>query len=82
MKTFHLTYRKREKAWGTEYKRGSLLVKATYNGLPKRNAIRVAVQEILKSGVSVFSLKIHRMNGTIEEERTYPRKSDPTKTKG
>jgi hypothetical protein len=28
------------------------------------------------------SLKIHKEDGTIQEERTYPRSADPTKTKG
>lgn len=28
------------------------------------------------------SLKIHRADGTIEEERTYPRAGDPVKTPG
>ncbi|VVM37817.1 hypothetical protein PS645_00113 [Pseudomonas fluorescens] len=28
------------------------------------------------------SLKIHREDGTLEEERTYPRAADPSKSKG
>lgn len=28
------------------------------------------------------SVKIHRQDGVIEEERTYPRSADPTRTKG
>ena len=28
------------------------------------------------------SVKIHRVDGTIEEERTYPRSADPSKSKG
>ncbi|BCG22070.1 hypothetical protein TUM18999_02610 [Pseudomonas tohonis] len=28
------------------------------------------------------SVKIHRADGTLEEERTYPRKSDPRESKG
>lgn len=28
------------------------------------------------------SLKIHKQDGKIQEERTYPRKADPKKTKG
>ncbi|RRV10319.1 DUF2188 domain-containing protein [Pseudomonas sp. v388] len=28
------------------------------------------------------SLKIHKEDGTIQEERTYPRSADPSKTKG
>ena len=28
------------------------------------------------------SVKIHKKDGTIQEERTYPRKADPRKSKG
>lgn len=28
------------------------------------------------------SLKVHKEDGTIQEERTYPRSADPAKTKG
>jgi len=28
------------------------------------------------------SLKIHKLDGTIQEERTYPRSKDPRKSKG
>ncbi|HXR02234.1 MAG TPA: DUF2188 domain-containing protein, partial [Pseudomonas sp.] len=28
------------------------------------------------------SLKIHKEDGTIQEERTYPRSADPRQTKG
>jgi hypothetical protein len=28
------------------------------------------------------SVKIHKLDGTIQEERTYPRSADPTKSKG
>lgn len=28
------------------------------------------------------SLKIHKQNGVIQEERTYPRSADPTESKG
>jgi hypothetical protein len=28
------------------------------------------------------SLKIHKADGVLQEERTYPRKADPTKSKG
>jgi hypothetical protein len=30
----------------------------------------------------VGSVKIHKKNGIIQEERTYPRKADPKKTPG
>jgi hypothetical protein len=28
------------------------------------------------------TVKIHKLNGRIQEERTYPRKADPRRTKG
>lgn len=28
------------------------------------------------------SVKIHKADGTLEEERTYPRSADPRRTKG
>jgi hypothetical protein len=33
-------------------------------------------------GKAAASVKIHRVDGTIEEERTYPRSADPHRTKG
>ena len=30
----------------------------------------------------VVSVKIHRKDGTIEEERTYPRSADPVESRG
>jgi len=31
---------------------------------------------------NTVSVKIHKADGTIEEERTYPRSADPRRTKG
>lgn len=44
-------------------------------------------QELVSSLSEFFegktaSVKIHKADGTIEEERTYPRTSDPKRTKG
>ena len=43
--------------------------------------------EILATASDFFdgktvSLKIHKEDGTIQEERTYPRSADPVKSKG
>lgn len=46
----------------------------------KVDAIKTAKEFILKSGGG--SLKIHKINGRIQEERTYPKSNDPRKTKG
>jgi hypothetical protein len=45
----------------------------------KAEAVDKAVQYVSeKTG----SLKIHKADGTIEEERTYPRSADPAKSPG
>jgi len=47
-----------------------------------------ATKEALLAEASAFlegktaSLKIHKGDGTIQEERTYPRSADPRQTKG
>lgn len=45
----------------------------------KAEIIKLAVEFL--EGKTV-SLKIHKEDGTIQEERTYPRSADPTRTKG
>lgn len=52
---------------------------ANFSRSNKEGAIRKSV-EIL--GDSNSSLKIHKMDGRIQEERTYPRSADSTKSKG
>ncbi len=46
----------------------------------KVDAIKKAKEFILKNGGG--SLKIHKVNGRIQEERTYPKSKDPIQTKG
>ena len=54
----------------------------------ERAAKRGATKQELVSALSDYfsgkkaSVKIHRGDGTIEEERTYPRSADPHRTKG
>ena len=60
--------------------------------LKKRGAERASKtadtkSEIIKLAVEFLegktaSPKIHKEDGTIQEERTYPRSADPTRTKG
>ena len=42
------------------------------------------ILEYIKGGFSLnsVSVKIHKVNGEFQEERTYPKSSDPRKTKG
>lgn len=46
----------------------------------KVDAIKQSKEFILKNGGG--SLKIHKVNGRIQEERTYPKSKDPRQTKG
>jgi len=47
---------------------------------PTKEEILAATQEFMAGKTG--SVKIHRADGTIEEERTYPRSADPSKSKG
>lgn len=42
-----------------------------------RNAARVA-----RAASDAVTVKIHKVKGGIQEERTYPRKADPRRSKG
>jgi len=46
----------------------------------KVDAIKQSKEFILKNGGG--SLKIHKIKGGFQEERTYPKSKDPRKTKG
>ncbi|MBA1204229.1 DUF2188 domain-containing protein [Pseudomonas capeferrum] len=54
----------------------------------ERASKRGATKQELVSALSDYfdgktaSVKIHRADGSIEEERTYPRSADPSKSKG
>ncbi|MFJ4453231.1 DUF2188 domain-containing protein [Pseudomonas sp. NPDC089392] len=54
----------------------------------ERAAKRAATKQELVGSLSNFfkgktaSVKIHKADGTIEEERTYPRSADPKRSKG
>lgn len=47
---------------------------------PTKAEILVATQQFMEGKTA--SVKIHRADGTFEEERTYPRSADPVKSKG
>ena len=76
MENFHLVHKngvyklKRENA-----QRASKVINGN-----KSEAMKCARDFIKNQGGG--SLKIHKNNGGFQEERTYPRSSDPTKTKG
>ncbi|AOX08785.1 hypothetical protein D3C76_1535310 [compost metagenome] len=54
----------------------------------ERASKRAATKQELVGSLSDFfegktaSVKIHKADGSIEEERTYPRSADPRRTKG
>ncbi|OCT21999.1 DUF2188 domain-containing protein [Pseudomonas putida] len=54
----------------------------------ERASKRSSTKQELVSSLSEFfegktaSVKIHKADGTIEEERTYPRSDDPRRSKG
>ncbi|TXJ24958.1 MAG: DUF2188 domain-containing protein [Chitinophagaceae bacterium] len=49
------------------------------DGLNKEEAIKKSATHLANTG---SSLKIHKVDGKIQEERTYPRSADPKKSKG
>ncbi|HEX5555375.1 MAG TPA: DUF2188 domain-containing protein [Chitinophagaceae bacterium] len=76
MKNYHLVHKKGDWKLQKEHaERASI----SFGDLNKEAAIR---QSAAFLGNRSGSLKIHKLDGTIQEERTYPRSADPTKSKG
>lgn len=75
MDNYHLT--RKEGRWSL-HREGAAAAVKTFCGT-KREAIRASV-DYLRTRVA--SLKIHKMDGRIQEERTYPRSADPRASKG
>ncbi len=50
-------------------------------GATKLAAVRATAAKA-RSSKEPVTVKIHRANGTIQEERTYPRRADPKRSKG
>lgn len=76
MKNYHLT--KDGENWKLQRENTSRAT-ASFEGLNKADAIRRSADILADSN---SSLKIHKTDGTIQEERTYPRSADPRKSKG
>ncbi|EIK93326.1 hypothetical protein PMM47T1_27444 [Pseudomonas sp. M47T1] len=74
MDNYHIT--KTEKGWVLT-KQGAARASKTAS---TKAEITSLASEFLEGKTA--SLKIHKEDGTIQEERTYPRAADPTKTKG
>ena len=74
MDNYHIT--KSDNGWELK-KEGA--ERASKTASTKTEIVKVAV-EFLDGKTA--SLKIHKEDGTIQEERTYPRSADPSKSKG
>lgn len=73
---FHLT--KKGDKWQLK-KEGNERATKTFEG-NKQDAVKESTK-ILKKGDGA-SLRIHKTDGKIQEERTYPRSKDPRKSPG
>jgi hypothetical protein len=74
MDNYHIT--KTDKFWALT-KEGAQRASKTASTKAEITALAV---EFLQSKTA--SLKIHKEDGTIQEERTFPRSADPRKSKG
>lgn len=69
----------------TKHPDGWALKKEDAKRATKVTTTKAEMLEIIKGGGhsgTPSSVKIHREDGRIQEERTYPRSSDPRRTKG
>lgn len=74
-KTYHVT--KTEKGWQGKKEGGG---RASIIGDTKEEVLRRTIEIAKKQGDS--SVVIHKQNGKIQEERTYPKSSDPFPPEG
>ena len=78
MKNYHLTKKGDNWALAAEHAQRATKV---FEGATKQEAIKESAKMLLNSD-NPASLKIHKLDGRIQEERTYPRSADPHETKG
>jgi hypothetical protein len=71
-----LDVRKKGDTWVAESSGRAVLSAAT-----KAEAVRLSTAEAKRTPGPV-SVRIHNMDGRIQEERTYPRGADPRRSKG
>ncbi|MFJ5298423.1 DUF2188 domain-containing protein [Pseudomonas sp. NPDC088368] len=74
MENYHIT--KSDNGWDLK-KEGA--TRASKSGSTKAEIIELAAAFLQGK---TASLKIHKEDGTIQEERTYPRSADPVKSRG
>lgn len=75
MTNYHLT--KHPDGWGLKKEDGQRATKVTTTKAEMIQYIKGGGHTSIPS-----SVKIHKMDGRIQEERTYPRNCDPKKSKG
>jgi hypothetical protein len=75
MNDYHLT--KEDDQWKLTKENGERASKV-FDGT-KREAVKESADWLREKG---GSLKIHKTDGKIQEERTYPRSADPKRSKG
>jgi len=51
-------------------------------GAPNKDQAIKNTAEVAKKSPEAVSVKVHKENGRIQEERTYPKSADPRRSKG
>ena len=74
-KTYHVT--KTDEGWEGKIEKGK---RASVKGKTKKEVVKKTIEIAKKQGNS--SVKIHKQDGKIQEERTYPKGTDPYPPKG
>jgi hypothetical protein len=74
-KTYHVT--KMDDGWKGKLEKGN---RASVKGKTKQEVVKKTIEIAKKQGNS--SVKIHKQDGKIQEERTYPKGTDPFPPKG
>jgi hypothetical protein len=69
-----------KKADGWAGKSGGATVRGTKAPTKAETVKKTA--EVAKKDAQPVSVRIHKTDGTIQEERTYPRSADPRRSKG
>jgi len=75
-KTYHVT--KTEKGWEGKVEGGQ---RASTTGKTKSEVVQKTI-EIAKNSDGNSNVIIHKKDGKFQEERTYPKSSDPSQTPG
>ena len=68
---------KTDKGWAGKDRQGNKVAAA-----PTKTETVQKVAKVAKADRSPVTVKIHKQDGRIQEERTYPRSADPKSSKG